>query len=457
MTRANRLILILCGACLFLAPPLVACASRTASLILYDGTVIAMTAEGEIYTAIAVAGDRILALGTDEEILALAGPETHVVDLAGRTVLPGFIDGHAHLLRDCGRVGLSVAQAQELALSYGVTSAAEMVVEPGDVERYVALAQAGRIRARTHLFLAYNGLCGNVYGPWYKAYSPLVEIAPRLSIAGVKVFVERSTCGEERPKISFGDLLRPLLSPAGAAWYGDDHPLFSEDDLAAIVREAADAGFPVAMHAIGDAAVETALYALRLAGERAAALRPLVLHNLFVRDDLLPLYDEVGATPVVEPVNACFVDTYGGMLPLEYADVVRRWGDLAASTTHLAAGSDWPWGAPGSLSPVFRLANLVSATNESPSYASWEPCAPLSQHQVVSAWRALRMMTADAAYALHEEDELGTLAAGKLADLVVLSENPLTTPVAELAQLHVLMTLVDGRVEWQDASVVPAG
>ncbi len=432
--------------------PLIALSSAAPTLVLYDGSVLPMTAEGETHEAIAIAGDRIVAIGSNAEIAALAGPETQIVDLEGRTVLPGFIDAHAHLLHDYGDVGMTAEKAQALALSYGITTAAEMVVEPGDVELYASLAQAGQVRVRTRLFLAYNSLCGDVYGPWYEAYAPFVEIASRLSIAGVKVFVERSSCGTQRPAISFSDALRPLLSPAGTSWYGEDRPLFSADELAAVVRAAAGAGFPVALHAIGDAAVETALRALHQAGPQAQALRPLVLHDLFVRDELLPLYDQVGATPVVEPINACFVDTYDDMLPATYAGVVRRWGDLAGSAAHLAAGSDWPWGDPESLSPLFRLANLISPTNASPAYTSWEPCQPLSPRQVVSVWRGLRMMTAEAAYALHWEDELGTLEPGKLADLVVVSADPIATPIAELSRLRVEMTLVGGRIEWKAQS-----
>ena len=426
-------------------------ASDLATLVLYNGEVVTMTLQGEVHEAIAVAGTRILALGTNEEMLALAGPATEVINLDGRAVSPGFIDAHAHLLRDYANAGLSTTEAQELALSYGVTSAAEMVVEPGDVERYAAMAEEGLVRVRTRLFLAYNGLCGSVHGPWYTAYSPFVEIAPRLSIGGVKVFVERSSCGAERAAISFSDALRPLLSPAGSFWYGEDRPLFSTDDLTAIIREAANNGFPVALHAIGDAAVETALRALLLAGDNARSLRPLVLHNLFVRDDLLPLYAQAGATPVVEPVNACFVDTYDDMLPTSYAGVVRRWGDLAAAAPSIAAGSDWPWCDAGGLSPLFRLANLVSATNQSPAYSSWEPCGPLTDDQIVSVWQALRMMTADAAYALHEENDVGTLEPGKLADLVVLSGSPLTTPTAELPSLRIETTIVGGQIEWPEA------
>jgi hypothetical protein len=442
--------------CLAAVTAVAAHASDSATLILHSGTVLPMTDPGAVYEAVAIAEDRILAVGTDEEILLLAGSNTTIVDLAGRTVLPGFIDAHAHLLRDCGRENLSPAEAQTLALSYGVTTAAEMVVGPGDLERYKAMAERGEVRVRTRLFLAYNNLCGSALGPWYLGMTPFAEVAPRLSIAGVKVFVERSSCGSERATISFGDELRPLLSPAGAFWYGDDRPLFSVDALAAVIREAAAAGFPVAMHAIGDAGVETALRALAQVGEAARTLRPLVLHDLFVRDNLLPLYASLGVTAVVEPVNACFVDTYNDMLPASHADIVRRWGDLAASGAHVAAGSDWPWCDAGGLNPMFRLANLISPTNASPAYASWEPCAPLAEGQVLSVWDTLRAMTIEAARALHLEANLGTLEPGKLADLVVLSGDPLTTPTSGLSAIHVSTTVIDGQIEWKE-DVDPAG
>ncbi len=444
-----------CGSCfvLVLVVLLAAAVSVEAgppvpSLILAHGHILPMTSETAAVSAIAILSDRILALGTDEEILALAAPETEIVDLAGKAALPGFIDAHAHLLRDCGDAGLSIVEAQELALSYGVTTAAEMVVEPGDVERYAALALDGAIRVRARLFLAYNGLCGDVHGDWFNAYVPFAEVAPRLTACGVKVFVERSSCGTRRPAISFSDEVRARLSPAGTFWYGEDRPLFSVDDLAAIIADAASAGFPVAMHAIGDAAIETALRALIAAGEPAPSLRPLLLHDLFVRDDLLPLFAAAGAAAVVEPVNACFVDAYDDMLPPDLAPIVRRWGDLAIAVPRIAAGSDWPWGDPGSLSPLFRLSNLVSRANASPAYTSWEPCAPLSEGQIVSVWRGLRMMTADAAAALHAEADLGTLEPGKLADLVVLSANPLSAPLPALAEIEVAMTIVGGRVAW---------
>jgi hypothetical protein len=77
-------------------------ASQTASLLLINGRVRTMDpaaagdAERGTHGALAVQGDRILALGPTRDLLALQGPRTRVVDLRGRTVLPGFTDAHTH-------------------------------------------------------------------------------------------------------------------------------------------------------------------------------------------------------------------------------------------------------------------------------------------------------------------------------------------------------------------------
>jgi predicted amidohydrolase YtcJ len=68
--------------------------------------------------------------------------------------------------------------------------------------------------------------------------------------------------------------------------------------------------------------------------------------------------------------------------------------------------------------------------------------------QALTAEQALQLMTSNAAYATFEEDSLGSLAPGKLADLVILSANPLAVPAEELAEIQVLMTMVGGKVEW---------
>ncbi|HLA39966.1 MAG TPA: amidohydrolase family protein, partial [Candidatus Glassbacteria bacterium] len=67
-----------------------------ADLIFYNGRVVTVDSAFSVAGAAAVKGERIEAVGTDKEILALAGPETKKIDLAGRSLLPGLIEAHAH-------------------------------------------------------------------------------------------------------------------------------------------------------------------------------------------------------------------------------------------------------------------------------------------------------------------------------------------------------------------------
>jgi predicted amidohydrolase YtcJ len=69
----------------------------TADLILRGGRVHTVDAHDRVVEALAVAGDRILAAGSSAEVAALAGPRTRVVELRGRSVLPGFVEAHCHM------------------------------------------------------------------------------------------------------------------------------------------------------------------------------------------------------------------------------------------------------------------------------------------------------------------------------------------------------------------------
>ncbi|MDQ5840375.1 MAG: amidohydrolase family protein [Chloroflexota bacterium] len=70
-----------------------------ADLILSNGKIITVDERFTIAQAVAVRGDHIVAVGTNQEIARLAGPTTRRIDLRGRTVVPGLIDNHMHLLR----------------------------------------------------------------------------------------------------------------------------------------------------------------------------------------------------------------------------------------------------------------------------------------------------------------------------------------------------------------------
>src|SRR5262245_62059489 len=91
-----------------------------ADLIFVGGRVHTVNATNDVVSALAVGGGRILAAGGDAESRGLAGPRARVVELRGRSLLPGFIDGHCHL------VGLGMAAASIDCKAPGMQSIAAL-------------------------------------------------------------------------------------------------------------------------------------------------------------------------------------------------------------------------------------------------------------------------------------------------------------------------------------------
>ena len=90
-----------------------------ADLVLLNGKVLTVDANDSVFEAVAIEGERILAVGTSEQIAAMAAPRARRIDLKGRTVTPGLIDTHAHLtygaLREAYEVNLSYPNAKSMA------------------------------------------------------------------------------------------------------------------------------------------------------------------------------------------------------------------------------------------------------------------------------------------------------------------------------------------------------
>jgi predicted amidohydrolase YtcJ len=415
------------------------------SLIYHGGTVLTMqVAPGRAKRsagAIAIHENRVMAIGTDEEILRLAKPWTTVIDLGGATVMPGIVDAHTHLFNDSHRLGLDLEGAQDLAIRRGITTLANLYSPSDFVSEMKAFAADGRLKVRTSLYLTYTDNCGVPQGDWWKAHPPTRERGERLRIGGLKIFADGGTCGEPAVSVEFR---------AGSG-LGDLH--LTAEQIATAVSEAEQTGHQVVIHAIGDRGVDAAQAGIEagLAG-RANELRHRIDHNVVVRDDQIARYDEVGIQPVLfgylplgvmDPDPATCEGAPRNAFFQAFEGDTRHFLDELPHSRVAWHGDD-PWIGP--VNPFRELYNMVTRIRRGNTIF----CPPQSWQldTRITAEEGLRMMTTNSAYALFRENEVGSLEPGKLADLLIVDGNPLSSDPDEIFNLELWVTMIDGRVEF---------
>lgn len=446
-------------------------ANRSADMIFHNGTILTMESpatevECPVAQAIAIQGERILAVGSDLEILALTGPETQVIDLAGQTVLPGLVDGHTHILLFSLITGRTLDEAQDVALSFGFTSVTEMFADEPFLEELMQAEEAGRLRLRVNAFAAYNDSIldenGNtiILKQWYPENDPVLDSDRKLRIPGIKVNVD----GGSTPRRGCPALSEPYEPDFVATdWFkgqcGSDRGdlYWSQEELNQIVADAQAAGYRVAFHAMGDRAIEMVLNAIEFAldGQPNEKYRHQIQHNSLLRPDLLERYTSLDVLCSVRGYfNTCaqndYIDYHG---PDRYEWNVNRY-KLPGLGIHVFLETDFTWDVDpadtySSRNPnsMLHLYGLVTRQQVNKDGTICKPEPWLVPH-AISVEQALRMMTVEPAYAVSQEDVLGTLEPGKFADLVILSHNPITVDPDSLKDLEVLMTMVGGNVEY---------
>jgi hypothetical protein len=198
-----------------------------------------------------------------------------------------------------------------------------------------------------------------------------------------------------------------------------------------LLDRAEAAGFQVAAHAIGDEAVDAVLDVVDDCADPGAA-RHRIEHAELATDAAIERIADRGIVASVQP-NFHRWAGESGLYDARLGDrrtETNRLGRLADAGAHLAFGSDCM-----PLDPLFGVHHAVNA-----------PTAA----QGLGVTEALRAYTLGSAYAGFDEDRLGTVAAGKCADLVVLDRSPWEHPT-EIRDVDVALTVVDGDVVYDDA------
>ena len=214
----------------------------------------------------------------------------------------------------------------------------------------------------------------------------------------------------------------------------------TQDVLNAWVERVHRAGIQPNIHANGDVVIDMALTAFERAQRLSprADFRPKITHCTLINDDLLRRMKAIGAIPAAFTTyayyNADKFRFYGQDL-MKRCMAFRSFLDAGIPA---AAGSDF---GPGPFAPLMGIQGMVTRTGWNGE--TW------GANQRISVDEALRVNTLNGAYASYEEAVKGSITPGKLADFVVLADDPHTVDQAKIKDIQIVRTVVGGATVYQ--------
>jgi hypothetical protein len=529
-----------------------------ADLALTGGKIVTVDPDESIAEAVAVKHGRIIVVGSNSEAERLIGGDTRVIDLGGRTVIPGLIDSHCHMMS----VGVQRTLNVDLSEEAGVHSIADLVerlkarsketpkgewvtgyqeddsklaekrhptrweLDEASTEHPIMISTVGG-----HFSMA-NSLAfetadvakdtpdpvggefdrdpetGELTGGLHEKAIDLVrpggpsEPTREQNYEGAKMILQECaevglTCiydtvgkGQIRAALDLknsGELpirvrmdasivLFPELNALGIyRGMGDDwvrlcglkfffdgaisartaavtepylnRPGFygvmatTKEIATKTITDAYVEGYRISAHANGDAAIIMYLDIMEEVQSKYPREdhRNRDIHCTVITPELV---ERIKKLEILPTIFGPYVYYHGDkLLPafgeerLERMFAARSFLDAGVK---IAAHSDHPC-AP--FPPLMALHGLVNRTTKAGR--------PIGQSQKVSVMEALKLYTVNAAYQQFDEDKLGSIEEGKLADMVVLGRDILTVPTEEIIDIPVDMTIIDGKIVYQ--------
>ncbi|WP_405238102.1 amidohydrolase [Lentisalinibacter orientalis] len=533
-------------------------AAEPADTIYHNGTIITVDDARPAAEAVAVRDGRILAVGSEAEVLDTAGEDTRRVDLAGRTMLPGFVDSHGHaymiglqastanllpppdgvgsdipalqklltdwtdqnqgavervgwiagfgyddsqlaeqrhptrqeldavsteypvlIIHQSGHLGVANTKALELA---GVTAAtkdpeggafrreAGSKQPNGVLEEYAFFYLISKLAARfddtinealvvegTKLAASYGyttvqegramqtsvdamrrvadkgGLMVDLvtYPDILEVddIRPSMQYTNRFRIGGAKLTIDGSPQG----KTAF--LSEPyFVVPEGQPADYRGYAAITEETVDEAVEKAFANGWQLLCHANGDAAIDQFINAVRAARQKYPAVsnRPVLVHGQTLRKDQVAELDELGIFPSLFPMHTFYWGDWHreSVLGPERAENISPTGWVLERGMMFGSHHDAPVALPDSMRILSSTVTRRSRTGDI-----------LGAIHRVPVETALKALTIWPAWQHFEESHKGSITPGKLADFVILSDNPLTVAEDQLDDLVVLETI----------------
>ncbi len=515
-----------------------------ASLVLLNGKIYTLDPKKPTAQAVAVLEEKIIYVGKNSEASKLAGPDTEVIDLKGKTVLPGLTDCHVHmagfgrslstldlrnvtsiaqlkelvrekaenlprgawilgrgwdqekfaenrlptrwdlddaapnnpvaLVRVCGHICVVNSKAMEKAginkdtepppggeidkdpltgeptgiirekaldlifkslpkagedeilnfclkacqeaVKAGLTSVHWIIESPAEMRVIQRLRKEDKLPLRVYLlipveFLEHLEGLGLMHG-----FGDSM-----IKIGGVKILLDGS----------LGARTAALHEPYSDAPETSGMLIYSQEELEKLFSKVHNAGLQLAVHAIGDKAIDMALRTFEKVIRKNPSVdhRHRIEHASVLNRELIQKMRRLGVLASVQPhfiVSDFWVEQRLGRARARWTYPFKT---LLEEGVVVCAGSDCP------VEPISPMLGVWAAVAKQPNH-----------EERLTVEEALRLYTVNAAYASFEENIKGTIEEGKLADMIVLSEDPFKVEPERIKEINVLMTIVGGKI-----------
>lgn len=266
-------------------------------------------------------------------------------------------------------------------------------------------------------------------------------------IGGVKLTIDGSPQGKT------AWLTQPYyVPPEGQTKDYRGYAAVDEKTTNEAVQKAFTNGWQILVHSNGDAASDRFINAVRLAKEKYpnADNRPVLIHGQVLREDQVEEMKELGIFPSLFPMHTFYWGDWHreSVLGPERAENISPTGWVLRRGMMFGTHHDAPVALPDSMRILFATVTRKTRTGQL-----------LGPEHRVPVATALKAMTIWPAWQHFEEKTKGSIEVGKLADFVILSDNPLTIPEDKLADIKVLETIKEGNFIYQrpvDAASIPS-
>lgn len=327
------------------------------------------------------------------------------------------------------QIRTAVEAAERYAAENGVTSVQDMTVTPDQLRVYEELYHKGQLKTRISVH--------ELLPTWKRLAGPGIQADfgnDMLHIGGLKGFADGSLGS------TTAWLFQPYADAPNTSGIASDE-LSKPDEMYANILGADQAGLQVAIHAIGDRANNTILNFYERVekedGDRDRRFRIEHAQHLIAGD--IPRFASLHVIASMQPYQCIddgrWAEKRVGHDRLKTTHAYRSLLDAGAT---LAFGSDWPVAPMVPLMGIYGAATRRTLDGKNPN--GWIP------EQKITVAEAVHAYTAAAAYAEYEENIKGSIATGKLADLVVLSEDIFQIDPIEIENTKVETTIFDGKI-----------